>query len=289
MTPLRQKMIEDMQLRGLSERTQEAYVRAVRQLAEYYGRSPDQISEAELRQFFLYLRNEKRASRSTCLVTLNGLRFFYQYTLQRSWPNSSMVRLRREKKLPVILSQAEVRRVLGCLRRSHFRVCLITIYSCGLRLQEGVHLQVADINSDRGLLHIRQGKGNKDRYVPLPERTLMLLREYWASHRHPIWLFPAATPMGVSPTTATRSMDISGVQRAFRAAVQESGIAKPASVHTLRHSWATHLLEAGVNLRLIQTYLGHNALSTTAIYTHLTRRAEQMAAETINRLMADLP
>ena len=200
-----------------------------------------------------------------------------------------MVRLRREKKLPVILSQEEVRRVLGCLRRSHFRVCLSTIYSCGLRLQEGVHLQVADVDRDRGLLHIRQGKGNKDRYVPLPERTLVLLREYWASHRHPVWLFPAPTPMGVSPTTATRPMDVSGVQRAFRAALQESGIAKPASVHTLRHSWATHLLEAGVNLRLIQTYLGHNALSTTAIYTHLTRRAEEMAAETINRLMADLP
>jgi integrase/recombinase XerD len=154
---------------------------------------------------------------------------------------------------------------------------------------EGVHLQVANIDRDRGLLHIRQGKGNKDRYVPLPERTLELLRSYWVSHRHPVWLFPAPTPLGVSPTPAPRPMDVSGVQRAFRAALQESGIAKPASVHTLRHSWATHLLEAGVNLRLIQSYLGHNALSTTAIYTHLTRRAEEMAAETINRLMADLP
>lgn len=289
MTPLRQKMIEDMQLRGLSARTQEAYVRAVGQLAEHYGKSPAQLSEEELRQYFLYLKNDKRAARSTCTQALCGLKFLYEQTLQRDWPTLHFIRPPQEKKLPVILSQEEVRQILGCLRRLHYRVCLSTIYGCGLRLQEGVQLQVRDIDSGRMMLHIRQGKGNRDRYVPLPQRSLELLRSYWSSHRHPTWLFPALTRAGVSPATATGPMDERGVQQAFKAALQESGLVKRATVHTLRHSWATHLLEAGVNLRLIQSYLGHQSLSTTAIYTHLTRRAEAMAAETISQVMADLP
>lgn len=195
----------------------------------------------------------------------------------------NFIRPAREKKLPVILSQEEVRRILGCLGRAHYRVCLSTIYACGLRLQEGVSLRVEDIDSSRGLLHVRGGKGNKDRYVPLPATSLELLRGYWRIHRHPLWLFPAQQGSGT-----TQALDVSGVQRAFKAALHESGIAKRASVHTLRHSYATHLLEAGVNLRLIQSYLGHTSLSTTAIYTHLTCRTEEMAAQTINRLMADL-
>jgi len=277
-------MIEDMQLRGLSERTQESYIRAVRQLAEYYGKSPDQVSEEELRQYFLYLKNEKHASRSTCTLALCGIKFFYEYTLHRDWPTLSFVRPARERKLPVVLSREEVCRILGCLRRPHYRVCLSTIYACGLRLQEGVQLQVADIDGARNLLHVRLGKGAKDRYVPLPERTLEMLRAHWITHRHPVWLFPARK--GV--TTASGPMCESGVQRAFRAALQESGVQKPATVHTLRHSYATHLLEAGVNLRIIQVYLGHNSPSTTALYTHLTRPAELLATEVLNRLLQDL-
>jgi integrase/recombinase XerD len=284
MSALRQRMIEDMQLRGLSERTQESYIRAVRQLAEYYGKSPDRVSEEELRQYFLYLKNEKHASRSTCTLALCGIKFFYEYTLHRDWPTLSFVRPARERKLPVVLSRKEVCRILGCLRQPHYRVCLSTIYACGLRLQEGVQLQVADIDGARNLLHVRLGKGAKDRYVPLPERTIEMLRAYWITHRHPVWLFPARK--GV--TTATGPMCESGVQRAFRAALQESGVQKPATVHTLRHSYATHLLEAGVNLRIIQVYLGHNSPSTTALYTHLTRPAELLATEVLNRLLQDL-
>jgi site-specific recombinase XerD len=152
-----------------------------------------------------------------------------------------------------------------------------------LRLLEGVQLSVVQIDSDRMMLHIRRGKGGQDRYVPLPRRTLDLLREYWWYHRDPVWLFPRVK------AGATGSMDGSGVGRAFRAALAESGIVKQATVHTLRHSWATHLLEAGVNLRLIQIWLGHQSLTTTAIYTHLTAKAETMATETINELMDDLP
>jgi site-specific recombinase XerD len=283
MTALRQKMIEDMQLRGLAERTQESYVGAVRGLAEYYGKSPDKISERELRQYFLYLKNEKKAAASTCIQALCALKFLYQHTLGQSWPILDFVKPEREEKLPVILSRAEVQRVLGCLRQPHYRVYLSTIYSCGLRLQEGVRLQVKDIDSSRMVVHVRQGKGRKDRYVPLPERTLVQLRGYWRQHRHPEWLFPSRSYGQEGP------MDASGVQKAFGVALKGSGVHKAASVHTLRHSYATHLLEAGVNLRLIQSYLGHDSLTTTAIYVHLTSQAQLEAATAINQLMASLP
>ena len=289
MTPLRQRMVEDMQLRGLSKKTQESYVRAVRQLAEHYGKPPDRISEEELRQYFLYLRNDKHASSSAFTIALCGIKFFYQQTLRREWTTFDLVRPAREKKLPVVLSTDEVRRVLGCLRRPRYRVCLTTIYCCGLRLQEGVHLQIRDIDGDRMVVHVRHGKGAKDRYVPLPKCTLKMLRQHWSTHRHPVWLFPAPIRAAVPPSAAIGPMSVSGVQRAFKAALQESGIQKPATVHTLRHSYATHLLEAGVNLRLIQAYLGHSSPKTTAIYTHLTRKAEDLAAEAIHRVMGDMP
>ena len=278
MTALRQRYIEDLQLRGLSPRTQDAYVRVVRQLAEHYGKSPDILTEEELRQYLLYLKNEKHAARNTCTLALCSLKFFYQQTLKRDWPVLDFVRPAREKKLPVVLSVEEVQQILGCVRRARYRVCLSTIYACGLRLMEGVQLPVADVDGARMVVHVRQGKGGQDRYVPLPRRTLELLREYWSSHRDPVWLFPGRTPAG-GPMCA------SGVQRAFKAALAESGVHKQASVHTLRHSWATHLLEAGVNLRLIQIYLGHRSPTTTALYTHLTRKSEDLASEAINRLV----
>jgi len=276
-------MLEDMQLRGLAEKTQEAYLRTVRQLAAFYGKSPDQIDEEELRQYFLYLKNEKKASRSACTIAICGIKFFYEKTLQREWVTFDLVRPPKSQKLPVVLSRDEVRQVLGNLRRFHHRVCLTTIYSCGLRLREGSQLQVASIDSGRQLLHVRQGKGAKDRYVPLPTTTLTLLRQQWQIHRHPQWLFPSR-----QQPQATQPMDVGGVQRAFKAALADSGLQKRATVHTLRHSYATHLLEEGVNLRVIQSYLGHKSPQTTAIYTHLTRNAQSRAIDVIEQLMADL-
>jgi integrase/recombinase XerD len=178
--------------------------------------------------------------------------------------------------------------ILGRIRLPRYKVCLTTIYSCGLRLQEGTHLQVADLDSARMMIHVRHGKGAKDRYVPLPERTLQLLRQYWVTHRNPVLLFPAAGRNHLDLARSTEPMSKSSVQDAFHAALKESGNNKRASVHTLRHSWATHLLEAGVNLRLIQQWLGHSSPATTSIYTHLTVKAEQLGAVTINQLMSDL-
>src|SRR6266542_236036 len=282
MTVLRQKMLEDMQLRGFAVRTQEAYLLAVRQLAKHYHKPPDQINEEELRQYFLFLKNKKQAARATCTIALCGIKFFFQQTLGREWKTFEFLRPLKEKKLPVVLSVAEVGRVLACVHRQRYRVCLTTIYACGLRLLEGVRLQVKDIDGERQVLHIHQGKGNKDRYVPLPLACLKMLRQHWLTHRNPLWLFPSPFE------DANQPMNESGVQRAFSAAVKESGIHKKATVHTLRHSYATHLLEAGVNLRIIQSYLGHASPATTSIYTHLTSLTEAQTRNTLNEMVAKL-
>lgn len=287
MTPLRQRYIEDMQLRGLSKSTQHVYISAVRRLAEYYGKSPAKISDEELRQYFLYLKNDKQAARSTCTVSICSIKFLYEQTLKREWPTLHLIRPAKEKQLPVVLSRQEVQRVLGCLKREHYRVCLSTIYSCGLRISEGVGLQVADIDSERMIIHIRRGKGAKDRYVPLPELTLEFLRNYWCRHRNPVWLFPNRSRM--NPTQATKPMASMGVWRAFRLALKASGVTKKATVRTLRHCYATHLLEAGVNIRLIQAYLGHSKLTTTIGYTHLTPHTERQATTAINGLLEQRP
>jgi len=289
MTPLRKRMLEDMQLRGLSARTQQAYARAVWQLAQHYHRSPDQLGEEELRQYFLYLTNEKQIARPTATIALCGIKFFYEQTLKQEWPTLRFVRPPREWKLPVVLSRKEVRRLLGEVRIPVYRACLTTIYACGLRLLEGSRLQVADVDSARMLLHIH-GKSKKDRYVPLPEPTLQLLRAHWRTHRSPLWLFPAPTRHGLAHSLKHDGGPVtrSSLQSAFRAALKRSGLAKRAHVQTLRHSYATHLLEAGFNLRVIQEYLGHRSPRTTAIYTHLTHEVRARLTEPLNQLMKDL-
>jgi integrase/recombinase XerD len=275
-------MSDDMQLRGFAVRTQEAYLRAVRQLAKHYHKPPHQINEEELRQYFLFLKNEKHAAHNTCTIALCGIKFFFERTLGRDWKTFEFLRPLKEKKLPVVLSRAEVRSILAQVHRPHYRVCLTTIYACGLRLLEGVRLPVKEIDGERQVLHIHQGKGNKDRYVPLPEACLTMLRRHWLTHRHPVWMFPSPMEDNQQP------MSESVMQRAFQAALKKAGIHKRATVHTLRHSYATHLLEAGVNLRIIQSYLGHASPTTTSIYTHLTSITEAQTHHTLNEMVAGL-
>jgi len=288
MTALRERMIEDLQLHGYAEKTQEAYLRAVSQLSAQYNKPPDQITEDELRGYFLYLKNEKGASQSTCRVALYGIRFFYLKTLRKEWPALDLIRFPPQKTLPVVLSVDEVGRVLSKVRLPKYRICLITIYSCGLRILEGVTLKTENIDGERKQLHIRNAKGGKDRRVPLPERTLEMLRDYWSTHRHPTLLFPAKTSQGISPSISKKPMSASSVRRALLAALEESGVQKHATVHTLRHSYATHLLEAGVNLRVIQSYLGHSSIQSTLVYTHLTQKAQSPAVDAINGILKDL-
>ena len=191
MTPLRNRMIQDLQLSGYSESTQSLYVNAVRQLCDHFKKSPGKITEEDLRDYFLYCKNVKKWSRSTFKVALCGIKFFFENTIQRKWPTPLFIKPGREKKLPVVLSHDEVRNILNCIRLLRYRVCLKTIYSCGLRLSEAIHMKVEDIDSDRGLIRVH-GKCSKDRYVPLPHKTLTYLRGQWKSHRNPVWIFPSA-------------------------------------------------------------------------------------------------
>ncbi len=286
MTPLRQRMTEDMQLAGYSSKTQQAYVGAVRQLFAHFNCNPSQLTEEQLRQYFLYLTNERKVSRPTVTIALCGIKFFFERTLQREWTTLGLVRPRREKKLPVVLSREEVRRILEQVHRPVYRACLKTIYSCGLRLREGSQLRISDIDSGRMALYIH-GKGGKDRYVPLPDRTLQLLREFWKTHRSQPWVFPA-TSRGAKPGAPIHPLTDSSLQKAFKRAVDAAGISKRAHIHSLRHSYATHLLEAGVNLRIIQENLGHGSARTTQIYTHLTAEARASMMDPLNELMKDL-
>jgi integrase/recombinase XerD len=288
MSVLSQKMLEDMQLRGLSARTQESYVSAVRQLAKYFRKSPDKINEEELRQYFLYLKNVRKVSSSTFRIALCGIKFFYEHTLEKEWHTLELVRPDKQEKLPVVLSLQEVEQILKYVNKSQYRVCLTIIYVCGLRLLEGVRLQVKNIDGERKMIHINAGKGGKDRYVPLPSSFLVMLRQYWRTHRNPEWLFPRIHGGWQGPLNAREPMDESSVQRAFRRALIESGVQKPATVHTLRHSYATHLLEAGTDLRTIQLYLGHASITTTSRYLHLTSVTQTRSRQHIDEMLAGL-
>lgn len=279
MTELRRRMTADLKLAGYSERTQEAYLRTATQLARHYNKPPDQIVEEELREYFVYLRDERKLSSSSITLALCGIKFLFERTLQREWTMFELARAPRSHKLPTVLSRQEVWRVLDAVRHDTYRVCLTTLYGCGLRLMEGTTLRVAQIDSARMQLYV-DGKGNKGRYVPLPKELLRLLREHWRTHRNGEWLFP-------SPCKKRRAVPVhhSNLQKAFKRALARAAIHKHAHVHTLRHSYATHLLESGVSLRLIQSYLGHRSIRTTEIYTHLTRELRETARDPVEALM----
>ena len=242
-----------------------------------------------MRQYFIHLKTVKQVARQTSTQALCAIKLFWEKTLRRPWPAEvELVRANPQFKLPVILSAAEVRRVLARVALLDQRICLTTIYSCGLRLGEGLTLEVRDIDAGRSLLHLRAGKGNQDRYVPLPKRTLELLREQWKTHRHPTLLFPAKGHSGQGARTATRPMCRTTLQRAFRLALHASGVKKAAHIHTLRHSYATHLLEQGENLRQIQVNLGHKSPVATVIYTHLTSLCQTQHQKRLEAFMGDL-
>jgi len=270
-------------------RTVERYYGCMRQLSEFYGRSPDQLSPEEIRQYILHLKVDKKVARQTSTLAICAVKLFWEKTLKREWPQElELVRAARQFKLPVVLSASEVRRVLGAVDALDHRVCLMTLYSCGLRLSEGLRLQVGDVDSERMLVHIRAGKGNRDRYVPLPQRTLELLREQWKAHRHPKLLFPGKGRDGQGAKTAAQPISRTTLQVAFRLALKASGVTKAAHIHTLRHSYATHLLEQGENLRQIQVNLGHKSPVMTAIYTHLTSLCKTQHQKRLDEFMANL-
>jgi len=259
---MEQRFIEDMKLHGYAPTTQAGYYHFVKQYADYSGKPLDQLTENQLRRFLLYLKEERKLSSSSLVIAYAGLKFLYRVTLRRRWAVLETMKVKVVQQLPEVLSGQEILRLLRCIRNLKHRAILIVIYSGGLRLSEACRLKVSDIDSQRMLIRVR-GKGDKDRFVMLAEQALDILREYYRYYRPGVWLF--------SGHDRAKPISKRTVQRVFQLARDRAGIRKPVSVHSLRHSFATHLMEAGVNLRYIQTAMGHTNIKTTARYTHVCR------------------
>jgi integrase/recombinase XerD len=264
-TTLRQRMLEDLQIRNYAPTTIAAYLRGVAGFAKHFGKPPDQLGPEHIRQYQLFLSQQKRASLSTYIQVVAGLRFFYTHTLHRQVAIERIPLPRFEKKLPIILSQQEVKALLEAPRNLGHRAMLSTMYAAGPRVSELAHLKVHDIDSARNAIWIRGGKGRKDRQTLLPPKLLELLRSYWRWKQPTDWLFPGDKPG--QPICAP------SVFRMCQKAGRTAGIRKAIHPHSLRHAFATHLLEAGVNLRTIQILLGHSKLETTARYLHVSNLA----------------
>lgn len=263
MTLLRQRFIDDMKVRNLSPGTQKAYVRAVEAYAKHFWKSPEMLGPEHMRSYLVYLTEE--ASISAAKMTNAALRFLYRYTLDRDWRLLHDPFPKSERKLPVVLSLGEVALFFDALRSPKYRAIMMAIYGAGLRASEATHLKVGHIDSERMQVRVVHGKGAKDRYVMLAPALLTCLREYWKVERpgHD-WLFPGIPP--------TEPIETRGVLSACKAAAREAGLRKHVNLRLFRHSFATHLLEAGCDIRLVQVLLGHRSLRTTALYTHISQR-----------------
>ncbi len=259
MTPLRQRMLEDLQVRNLSPLTQRAYLEQVSRFARHFGQSPARLGPEEIRAYQVYLTTEKQLAPASIVVAVAALRFLYTVTLQKPWSVKAVIPApKMPKTLPVVLSPAEVVRFLESVKIPRQRVILTTCYAAGLRISEAVHLTIPAIDSQRMVLRIAQGKGQKDRYVMLSPTLLEILREWWRVRRPQHWLFPGDRP--------GRPLTTHAVERACQQAHRRSGIPKSITPHSLRHAFAVHLLEAGTDIRTIQLLLGHRSLATTARY-----------------------
>lgn len=279
MTPLRQRMIEDMQVRNLTPHTQRAYLRFVSQFARYFRKSPDALGPTEIRVFLLYLTRDRRLAPSSVGVAVAAIRFLYKVTLQRGWNVDDVVPTgRRTQTLPVVMSQEEVSEFLDAVQNLKHRVILTVCYAAGLRISEAVHLTPAAIDSQRMTIRVEQGKGRKDRYVMLSPKLLDILRDYYRRVRPKEWLFPGDLPG--QPITA------SAVEDACRTVRYRADLVKPVTPHALRHAFAVHLLETGTDLRTIQLLLGHRSLNTTAKYLRLATSKVCATASPLDVLQA---
>ncbi len=264
MGALRKQMDRDLVVRGRAVRTREAYLGAVAGLAKYYGRSPDRIGEKEVQNYLLHLIEERKLAWSSCNIVVQGLKFFYRVTLKRSEAQFGIPTARQPQKLPQILAREEVARLIDLTVHPKHRAILMTTYGAGLRLNELCSLKLIDIDSARMTLRVEQGKGAKDRYTLLSPRLLVELRHYWASYRPKVWLF--------TTRDGEHSISDATVQKIFYAAKARAGITKQCGIHGLRHAFATHLLEAGVDIHTIQRLMGHGHISSTLRYFHLARK-----------------
>jgi site-specific recombinase XerD len=263
MGELRERMKRDMEIRGFSPHTQLAYLRRVAALTRHLGRSPDEVGLDEIQRYQLYLTRERKVAWGTFNQTVSALRFFYGVTCKKDWDIEQIPYHKAGRRLPVVLNQREMQRLLEALENLKHRAIVMTLYAGGLRVSEVVQLRPSDVDSQRMMIRVHRGKGGKDRYVMLSYRLLGVLREYWKMERPVHWLFPGQDPQ--------RPLTRAAVHKFFKKAVRKARIAKPITVHGIRHSFATQLLESGVDIRKIQLLLGHRSLRSTQIYTHVAR------------------
>ena len=262
MTSLRQRMMEDMQVRNLSPLTQTCYVQQVSLFARHFSKSPEVLGPEEIRSYQVYLTNEKKLAPASILIAVAALRFLYKVTLHKGWSSEDIIPApKKPQKLPIVLSPEEVRHFLSCVASPKHRTILTTCYAAGLRVSEAAALQVTDIDSQRMVIRVEQGKGQKDRYVMLSPRLLEILREWWRSQKPKRWLFPSDIP--------GRHITRYAVEQACQEAHRASRLSKPVTPHSLRHAFAVHLLEQGTDIRRIQLLLGHRSLATTARYLRI--------------------
>ena len=264
MSPLRRRFIEDMTLAGRTEKTIKDYVGAVRRVSKFYLKSPDKITSEELRSWLAHLMVDQGRKWNTIKVYTYGLRFFYHKTLKRPDVELPLPPRRKPKRLPNVLSEEEVVALFEACPCLKHRMIMMTKYACGLRVSEVLHIEVSHIDGNRGVLKVEQGKGRRDRYLPLSESLLKDLRLYWQTHRDERWLFPGGIPG--KPLTS------SAAQRAYKLAKEKAGIVKEGGIHTLRHTYATHLLERGVDPLRIQRLMGHSTILITLRYLHVSRK-----------------
>jgi site-specific recombinase XerD len=283
MTPLRQRFIDDLTLAGYSKRTIESYLYSVSRLAQYFDKSPESISNEELRQYLLYHKN-KYASNTTTMA-LCAIKHLFEKTLNRSMPVFNLTRQKKKNKLPSVLSKDEVRYFLSRVKLLRYQALFTIIYCCGLRLNEALNLKVNHIDSQRMTLKVENGKGGIDRYVPLPQCGLNILRKHYITHKNPVFIFPKCGQGQKAESSAKEHLRKGTVWDVFKKVVTECKFNKEIHPHTLRHSYATHLLEDGVDIRIISEYLGHKSLETTLIYTHLTPLLKENVYDKINKLM----
>ena len=285
MTRLRQQMLEELQRRNYSQGTIATYLRTIEDFAHHFGKSPDRLGPEQIRRYQVHLLRERKLAVTTVRLSVAALRFFFGKVLRRGYPPEHLPYPKHRQRLPNVLSQSEVARLIEAASNLYHRALLMVLYSTGMRRAEVARLRVADVDSERMLIRIRQGKGGRDRDVPLSPALLETLREYWRWMKPRTYLFPGT----VNNWRADKPLTPKVVWIACREAAQRAGIDKKVSPHTLRHSYATHLLEAGADLRTIQVLLGHSNLSHTTVYLHLSQRHLRAVASPIEGLSLSSP
>lgn len=279
------RYVADLKLKNYQKRTAQSYMRAVRQLQNFACKAVEDITEEDVREYWLYCKEELGWGGATLRISYSGIKLFYSLTLKRDWEVLRSVKFERDQTLPVVLNIDEVRATLAAIGSLQNRAFFTVMYGCGLRLSEAINLQVPDVDGVRKFVHVRHGKGAKDRLVPVSDSVLGMLREYYRTHRNPLWLFPAMGRDGKGASTATLPVSETTVHGALRRALVKAGIRKKVVAHTLRHSYATHMLEAGVPVRHVQECLGHETMASTMIYLHITSHGKEDSRRRMEQLM----